>query len=89
VESVPLVTWWSAPGDLRAGCYTVDFECHIPFSAGEINFVVGISTHEIAVYYAEGVGSAAISEIAVGEQPLRSSGTGLIATTERPTIRNA
>jgi len=89
VESVALLTWWSAPSDLVIGQYVVDFECQIPFSAGEINFVVGISSHEQTLYYAEGTSSAAISEIAVGDQPVRSSGAGLIAETQRPIIRTA
>ena len=88
IESVPLVTWWSAPRDLGAGQYAVEFECGIPFSAGEINFVVGISSHENTLYYAESPSGVAISEIAVGEQPLRSSGTGILATTQRPPIQN-
>jgi lipopolysaccharide transport system ATP-binding protein len=87
MESVPLVTWWSAPGDLSAGRYMVEFECDIPFSAGEISFVVGISSQENTLYHAEGAGGVAISEIAIREQPLRSSGTGIIATTQRPAIR--
>jgi lipopolysaccharide transport system ATP-binding protein len=86
MESVPLVTWWSAQSDLRAGSYAVEFECDIPFSAGEIDFVVGISSQEHTLYHAESPGGVAISEIAVGEQPLRSSGTGVISTTQRPPI---
>ena len=86
-ESVPLVTWWSAPEDLKAGRYGVDFECAIPFAAGEVTFVAGISSHENTLYHAESPGVASISEIAVGEQPLRASGTGVIASTQRPPIR--
>jgi len=86
IESVPLVTWWSAQSDLRAGSYSVEFECDIPFSAGEIDFVVGISSQEHTLYHAESPGGVAISEIAVGAQPLRSSGTGVISTTQRPPI---
>jgi lipopolysaccharide transport system ATP-binding protein len=86
-ESVSLVTWWSAPGDYLAGRYAVDFECEIPFCAGEIHFVVGISSHENTLYHAESEGAVTISEIAVGEQPLRSSGTGILAATQRPAIQ--
>jgi hypothetical protein len=89
MESVSLVTWWSAPSDLAAGSYAAEFECDIPFCAGEISFVVGISSQENTLYHAESPGGVAISEIAVGEQPLRSSGTGIIATTQRPAIRTS
>ena len=86
-EAVPLVTWWSAPGDYAAGRYAVEFECEIPFCAGEIHFVAGISSNENTLYQAESEGGVTISEIAVGEQPLRSSGTGIIAATQRPAIQ--
>jgi lipopolysaccharide transport system ATP-binding protein len=86
-ESVSLVTWWSAPGDYRAGRYAVEFECAIPFCAGEIHFVAGISSHENTLYHAESEGGVTISEIAMGEQPLRSSGTGILAATQRPAIQ--
>jgi lipopolysaccharide transport system ATP-binding protein len=86
IDSIPLVTWWSAPADLRAGRYSVEFHCHLPFSAGEMNFVVGLSSNERALYYVEGVGAVTISEIAMGEQPFRTSGTGVLASTERPSI---
>jgi lipopolysaccharide transport system ATP-binding protein len=89
MEAVPLVTWWSAPADLGAGTYAVEFECDIPFSAGEITFVVGISSQENTLYHAESGCGVAISEIAVGEQPLRSSGTGILATNQRPPIRTS
>jgi hypothetical protein len=86
-ESVPLVTWWSAAADLDAGRYVVEFPCEIPFCAGDIHFVVGISSHENTLYHAESNGGATISEIAIGEQPLRSSGTGILAATQRPPIQ--
>ena len=87
VESVPLVTWWSAPADLSPGEYAVEFVCDIPFSACEISFNVGITAFESSVYYEEGVGRAAISEIALGEQPLRAKYCGIIATFARPEIK--
>ncbi|MGB8353004.1 MAG: polysaccharide ABC transporter ATP-binding protein [Chthoniobacteraceae bacterium] len=86
IEGQPLVTWWSAPADLHAGRHAVEFHCRFPFSAGKMNFVVGISSNERPVYYVEGVGAVTISEISQGEQPLRASGTGILASSERPAI---
>jgi len=85
-DGTPLVTWWSAPSDLAAGRYAVEFTCDIPFAAGAMNFAIGISTHERALYYVEGVGSVTISEVATGEQPFRASGTGVLASSQRPRI---
>jgi len=86
IEGMPLITWWSAPADLRAGRYAVEFHCHFPFSAGELNFVIGISSNERPIYYVEGVGAVTICEIAQGEQPLRASDTGILVSSERPEI---
>jgi hypothetical protein len=82
-----LITWWSAPEDLAPGRYTAEFLCDIPFSAGSLDFAVGISSQERVLYYVEGVGCVTIDEIAAGEQPLRASGSGLLASTHRPSIR--
>lgn len=86
LEGVPLITWWSAPRDLGAGRYSVEFECRVPFSAGTLSFTIGISSQEQTLYYVESVGSVVITEIAIGEQPLRASGAGLVISTERPGI---
>jgi len=86
MEGVPLVTWWSAPQDLPPGRYSVEFRCEFPFSAGEMNFAVGITSDERTLYYVEGVGALTISEIAQGVQPHRASGAGILASMERPEI---
>jgi len=86
MEGIPLVTWWSAPGDFPAGRYAVEFCCRFPFCAGEMNFAVGISSNERNLYYVEGVGGISVSEIAQGEQPLRAAGTGVLSSSERPAI---
>lgn len=86
IDGTPLITWWSTPQDLAPGQYSVEFLCDLPFSAGILNFAIGISAHERSIYYVEGVGSVTISEVAVGEQPLRASGTGVLASTQRPPI---
>jgi len=87
VDGVPLITWWSAPQDLAPGRYAAEFLCDIPFSAGALDFAVGISSQERVLYYVEGVGCVTIDEIAAGEQPFRASGAGLLASTQRPLIR--
>jgi lipopolysaccharide transport system ATP-binding protein len=87
VEGFPLVTWWSAPSDLEPGKYFAEFTCELPLSAGDLNFTIGVSTHEHTVYYVEGVGAVAISEVALGEQPLRASGAGVLVTTQQPPIQ--
>jgi lipopolysaccharide transport system ATP-binding protein len=86
MEAVPLVTWWSAARDLKAGRYAVEFRCDLPFCAGEMNFAAGISSNERSLYYVEGAGCLGISEIAQGVQPLRASGAGLLTSSERPEI---
>ncbi|HSI11609.1 MAG TPA: ABC transporter ATP-binding protein [Chthoniobacter sp.] len=87
IESIPLITWWSAPRELASGRYSVEFTCDLTFSAGIIDFTIGISSDEQTLYYVEGVGSVTISEVAVGEQPVRVSGAGLLASTSRPSIQ--
>ena len=44
---------------------------------------LGMGQFVVAV---EGVGQVVIEDVAVNEQPLRSSGVGVCATTQRPTI---
>jgi lipopolysaccharide transport system ATP-binding protein len=86
LEAIPLITWWSAPRDLPAGRWSAEFLCEVPFSAGSLDFAVGISSDERALYYVEGVGSVTISEVAIGEQPFRASGGGLLTSNQRPEI---
>ncbi len=86
VEGTPLITYWSAPKDLAAGAYRVEFRCQLPFCAGEYNFAVGVSSNERAIYYTEGAGALSITEVAQGAQPFRAAGAGLIASTARPEI---
>jgi lipopolysaccharide transport system ATP-binding protein len=86
IDGVPLITWWSAPRDLAPGRYAADFLCDVPFSAGSLNFAIGISAEERSLYYAEGVGCVTIDEIAIGDQPVRASGTGVLTSLDRPPI---
>jgi lipopolysaccharide transport system ATP-binding protein len=86
VDGLPAVTWWSAPRDLVPGRYRAEFACDLPLASGDLNFTVGITSDEKSIYYAEGVGAVTISEIALGEQPHRAGGCGLVFTTARPEI---
>jgi lipopolysaccharide transport system ATP-binding protein len=85
--SIPLITYWSQPGDLAAGEFAVDFDCDLPLSAGEVMIVVGISCYERTVFYREGVSQVSIAELAVAEQPHRATGAGFIASFFRPQIQ--
>ena len=53
-----------------------------------MSFAVGISQQERSLYYVEGLGSVTITEVALGEQPLRAAGAGLLVSTQRPAIRS-
>ena len=85
--SIPLVTYWSQPGDLKTGRYAVDFPCDLALSAGQVTIVVGITSYERTIFYREGFSQISISDLADAEQqPHRSSGAGLITSLSRPKI---
>jgi len=86
LDSVPLITYWSKPKDLGPGRYCVEFVCSLPLAACDIQFVVGLSSYERPFYYVQGVGHVSISPVAVNEQPLRSSGTGLLFSMQQSEI---
>jgi lipopolysaccharide transport system ATP-binding protein len=86
LDSVPLITYWSKSKDLRAGRYCVEFSCGLPLAACDIQFIVGLSSYERPFYYVQGVGHVSISPVAVKEQPLRSSGTGLLCSFQQSEI---
>ncbi|BFU94020.1 MAG: ABC transporter ATP-binding protein [Nitrospira sp.] len=78
LEAVPLITYWSTPKDLTPGRYCAEFECDLPFAACEIQFAVGLSSYERPFYYVEGIGHVSISSVAIREQPVRTSGSGIL-----------
>ena len=86
LDSVPLITYWSKSKDLGRGRYCVEFGCNLPLAACDIQFVVGLSSYERPFYYVQGVGHVSISPVAVNEQPLRSSGSGLLCSLQRSEI---
>jgi lipopolysaccharide transport system ATP-binding protein len=85
-DGLPIIAYWSSPRDLAPGRYGVEYECEVPLSSCVIQFAVGLSTHEKAFYYVEGVGSVSITEVAKGAQPFRASGTGILASFQRSAI---
>ena len=86
LDSVPLITYWSKAKDLRSGQYCVEFGCSLPLAACDIQFVVGLSSYERPFYHVQGVGHVSINPVAVNEQPLRSSGTGLLFSVQQSEI---
>ncbi len=83
IDSIPVITYWSRPKDLSAGRYSVEFTCDIPLAACDLQFAVGLTTHQRPFYYVQGIGHVSISEIAQGEQPVRASGAGLLQSAQR------
>ncbi len=87
-EWTPVITYWSKPKDLPAGKYKVEFACDLPISATDLQFAVGISTYERAIYYQQGLGQVTITPLAINrEQPLRSSGVGLMYSAPKSEIQ--
>jgi hypothetical protein len=86
VDSIPLATYWSKPRNLAAGKYKIEFKVDLPLKACELQFAVGLSSHERTFYYQERVGLVSISEIAIGEQPIRSVGAGILLTPQAEDI---
>ena len=88
LQEVPIITYWSQPANLEPGHYKAEFVFDVPLTSCDLQFVVGLSSYERAVYYLSKVGRVSITEVAQGEQPLRSSGTGFLSSTQRPVIKN-
>lgn len=78
LDSIDIVTFWSEPRDLTPGSYVVEFDCDVPLKACELKFTVGLSTNERTFCFVRDVGRVSINEAAVGEQPIRASGAGLL-----------
>ncbi len=87
IDGTQVVTWWSKPQDLDAGRYGVEFNCDLPLASCELTCTVGLSSWERALYYVSELGHVSISEAAHGDQPVRSTGVGLLVAADRPEIR--
>jgi len=88
VEAVSLATFWSKPRDLQVGKYFVDFAVNLPLKACEVQFAVGLSSFERSFYYKDNIGLVSISAVSIDEQPIRSSGAGLLLTPQDRDIRS-
>jgi len=55
----------------------------------DIQFAVGISSYENTFYYIDAIGRVSISEVAIGQQPIRSSGVGLLLSDQTAEIKPA
>ena len=87
LDSVSVITYWSKPKDLEPGRYSVEFECNLPLKRCDLQFAVGLSSHERAFYYVHRIGHVSISEVASGQQPFRTAGGGLLSSLQQSEIR--
>jgi lipopolysaccharide transport system ATP-binding protein len=87
IDQIPVATYWSKPRDLPPGKYVVEFDVDLPLKACELQFTVGLSTYERSFYYKDNIGHVSIVEVAVGDQPIRARGAGLLRTSESAEIR--
>jgi len=84
---ISIITYWSEPEDLESGIYYVDYDINKQLSACQLNFIVGLSSREVSIYYKENLGYVTISEIADGLQPYSASGCGILMSEERNIIK--
>lgn len=78
IHNVPIITYWSRPNDLEVGLFKVIFPCELNLSSSEIQISVGLSSEERPFYQSDDVGRIVILDVAIDQQPLRASGTGII-----------
>lgn len=77
-DSVPIITYWSKPRDLEPGRYLVRFQCDAELKSCDLTFAAGLSSRENPIYFVNSVGHVMINEVAMGKQPHRSLGAGLL-----------
>jgi homopolymeric O-antigen transport system ATP-binding protein len=87
LDAVPFITYWSKPKELEPGRYCVEFECDLPLAACDVQFAVGLSSYERPFYFVQEIGHVSISHVAVREQPLRTSGSGMFVSFQQSEIR--
>ena len=84
---ISIITYWSEPEDLEPGIYYIDYEINKQLSACQLNFIVGLSSREVPLYYKENLGYVTISEMADGPQPYQASGSGILLSEDRTIIK--
>ncbi|MCL5102489.1 MAG: polysaccharide ABC transporter ATP-binding protein [Armatimonadetes bacterium] len=77
-ESLPIVTYWSKPRDLEPGQYKAEFECDVPVKSMQLSICLGLSTNERTFYSCDNAACVNVSTVAMGEQPFRAVGAGLL-----------
>ena len=87
-DGTPITTCWSEAQDLKAGNFEVAFPIDIALASQGLQLNIGISSNERVLFYSEGVGRVEIADVAVGQQPIRSRGTGFLCNSHRPIIHS-
>jgi len=85
-DGFPIITYWSYPSDLSPGNYQIKFTIDLPLASGVFRFSIGLSSNDVAFYVVHQKGQIKISDIAIGDQPHRSSKTALLVNEHRPNI---
>ena len=68
----------------------VNFTIDLKLAAGQLKFVVGLSSRDNTIYYEENLGKISISEISSKEQPIYfPSGHGILLSDSRPSIHRS
>jgi len=85
-EGVPITTYWSEQTDIEAGEYCVNFIWENNLASCILQMNVGFSVFDQNLFYFEGIGRITITEISLGDQPYRASGTGILSNSQRSKI---
>ena len=67
------MTFLSAPQDLEAGNYQVEFLVDMPLASCQINFVAFLLIADRTIYWQRNVGGVSISDAWIGSQPRLST----------------
>ena len=76
--TIPLVTYWSQPKDLRPGKYRATFRCDLSLSSMHLTFGVGLSSNERTFYFVRDIGGADILDVSKDDQPFRAKGSAIL-----------
>jgi lipopolysaccharide transport system ATP-binding protein len=87
LEGYAVTTCWSSSQSLAQGRYVVEFPFQLDLAHGYYMFNITMSSKGQTFYAVEHVGSLHVSELAVGSQPYKPSGAGLLVSAARPQIR--
>jgi lipopolysaccharide transport system ATP-binding protein len=89
-ESTTVMTFLSAPQDLEAGNYQVEFLVDIHLASCQLNFVAFLLIADRTIYWQRNVGDVSISDAWVGSRPrLSTSAHGMILTNQNELIKKS